>query len=133
MKNILELEVFGDNVRQQWSIYRGVSEMIAPGIFDKAIGRMPSYTWVAEITGFDDKYKYARIFLNGKKDYSRANAVGSRGIYLEFTLESNKIYEVMAQQTWKRYSRYFCIVTDIGDIEKITETEVIECLSSRSG
>jgi hypothetical protein len=130
MKNILELELFGDNIRQQWSIYRGISEMIAPGMFDKTIGKMPSNTWVAEITGFDEKYKFARAFLHGKKDYSRANSNGSRGVYLEYVLESGKVYEVKSQETWSRVRRYFCRIDEQGRIISMTEEEVIEWLKS---
>lgn len=82
-------------------------------------------SWVAEIIGLDSKYKYRREFLRHKKDYSRSNPRKLSGIYAEFILESERIYEV---KDFK--NRYFCTVSDDGDIIKLNESEVQEWLKN---
>jgi hypothetical protein len=86
-----------------------------------------SSSWVAEITDIISRYGFARRFLDSKRDYSRADNKGFKGIYAEFILESGRVYEV------KNYKdRYFCRVDDECNIIKISEAEVIECLRNRS-
>jgi hypothetical protein len=132
MKTILELELIGDDTRTMFKIYKDVLDMGVPGLFDFVVGKDPNKAWVAEITGFDAKYKYNRCFLQSKKDYSRANSKGSRGIYAEYVLETGRIYEVKCMATWSRFDRYFCMVTNAGDIVRIEQLEVDQWLKSRS-
>lgn len=132
MKAYLELELFGEDTRAMCKMYTDIFNEVLPGMGDRAIGKMPASGWVAEITGIDPKFKYARSFLKRKIDYSRANSKGSRGVFAEYLLDSEKIYEVKSQLTWGRSERYFCMVDDDGTIRKIDESEVIKCLKSRS-
>jgi hypothetical protein len=126
MKAFLEIELIGDNIVQEFKFYRNLTDDLLPGLGALTFGSYPPSGWVAEITGFDKKYKYNRQFLRFKKDYSRSNSKGSRGVYAEYILESGKIYDVKS-----RKSRYFCTVNDNGDIIKLSESEVIECLKDR--
>lgn len=132
MKAFLELELFSEDTRAMAKLYSNIADCIVPGLGGMVIGTIPPSSWVAEITGFDEKYKYARKFLKPKKDYSRANSKGSRGVFAEYIIESRKIYEVKASLTWRRIERYFCTVDEEGEIIKLEESEVIECLKSRS-
>lgn len=132
MKAYLEIELFGENARQMFKLWETIINTGAPGLGTITFGGMPSSGWVAEITGFDPKYKYARNFLKRKLDYSRANSKGSRGVYAEYILESGKIYEVKEQTSWKKVYRYFCTVNNDGEIVILNESEVIEWLKSRS-
>jgi hypothetical protein len=126
MKTFLELEVVGEYTRQLFGVYRDLFNSIKPGFGDEAVGDFKSVVWVAEITGFDPKYKFAREFIRCKKDYSRANSKGSKGVYEEYILESGRIYDISDKK-----DRYFCMVNEQGDIIKMNESEVIECLKSR--
>jgi len=96
----------------------------------KALGVDLGYTsdkpWVARITGLDAKYGLARQFLRGQKDYSQANSVGSRGVYLYFALKDG-FYEVYEHLTWKRARRYFIRVENM-EITEITREEVEQWL-----
>lgn len=125
MKGILILELFGENTRQLCKTYRKMFEVgggdFGRMYFDKYIGTPPRSSWVAEITGPDEKYGLARSFLRCKMDYSKANSKGSRGIFAEYILSQGKIYEVKEQESWKRSSRYFCTVSDEGEIVKLDE------------
>lgn len=132
MKAYLEIELFGEDARQMMRLWEAIGNMAFPGLGTATFGGMPPSGWVAEITGFDQKYKYARKFLKRKLDYSRANSKGSRGVYAEYILESGKIYDVKQQISWKRVHRYFCTVNQDGDIVILTESEVVEWLKSRS-
>lgn len=126
MKGILILELFGEDTRQLCKIYRGIFEVgggdFGKAYFDKHIGMPPRSSWVAEITGPDEKYGLARSFLRCKMDYSKSNGKGSRGIFAEYILSQGKIYEVKSQETWQRYRRYFCTVGDDGDIVELDES-----------
>jgi hypothetical protein len=63
--------------------------------------------------------------LRYRKDYSRSNSKGSRGVFAEYILESEKIYDVRDNKR-----RFFCKVTDEGDIVHIDESEVRELLKT---
>lgn len=126
MKAVLEIELVGDNIVQEMRLWRRLGDDLMPGIGTMIFGKYPPSGWVAEISGFDERYKYKRNFLRCKKDYSRANSKGSRGVYAEYILDEGKIYEVK-----NRKKRYFCKVVD-WKIVKIDESEVIEWLKSRS-
>lgn len=126
MRAVLNLELFGEDTRQLWKIYKGVFEVsggdFGKAYFDKYIGPAPPRSsWVAEISGPDAKYGLKREFVKSKLDYSHANSKGSRGIFAEFLLDEGKIYEVKARTSWGRSDRYFCIVTENGDIKEIDE------------
>lgn len=133
MKVSLKIECIGDD---QDYLIKMASAQIA-GAFDKelsdaVIGKFPARYFVAEILGFDKKYKFKRRFLKYNKDYSEANSKGSRGVYAYYILESGKIYDVKSPVSWKNCERYFCSVSEFGFIYYLTEEEVIECLKSRS-
>jgi hypothetical protein len=89
------------------------------GTFD-----LPYPCWVAEIRGFGIKSRLDRAFIEGKRDYSKANSKGTRGIFCWHVLESGRVYEVKAMLSWSRQERYFCRVSDDGEILRISEKEV---------
>jgi hypothetical protein len=66
--------------------------------------------WVAEVSRDEASGKVRRVFLRGQKDFSRANSVGSRGVYLYFHLHEGVTYEVRELTSWTRERRYFCRV-----------------------
>ena len=122
MKAILSLETFGDDLRQEMKLFRKVFALYGEtDAFDQTIGVPPASSWAAEIVGPDPKYRLARRFLRGNVDYSHANGNGSRGVRKEFILESGHIYEVRSQETWSHFSRYFCTVSEDGEVIKIDE------------
>ena len=45
--------------------------------------------------------------LDFRKDYSRANSIGSRGIYAEYYLEIGHCYLVKKRASWKRSETYY--------------------------
>ena len=93
------------------------------------LGFKSSPPWVALITGRDPKFTYARKFQRSQKDYSHANSVGSRGVYLHFALKDG-IYQVSKHESWKRTRRYFIRVHEAA-ITEITEAEVEAWLNSQ--
>lgn len=126
MKNVLHLELFGEDTRYLMNSWTKMIDDIEPGLGTATIGTMPASSWVAEIIGLHPKYKLERKFLKCNKDYSQSNSKGSRGIFAEYVLESGKVYDVKEQSTWKNSKRYYCTVCDDGEIKKMTEEEVIE-------
>lgn len=123
MKAILKLEAIGDDMHSIIDLHRRRVNEAVPGLGDATFGR-PNQPWVAEITGPDPTYTYQRRFVRGKKDYSKANSKGSRGVYLWFLLESGRVYEVNERKTWSTTERYFCRVADDGEIIRMSREEV---------
>lgn len=134
MKAALHLELFGENNREYFKLYRHIFELFDhQETFDNLVGGVPPRSsWVAEITGPDEKYGLRRVFLRPKLDYSRANAQGSRGIFAEYILESGHIYDVLSRVTWKRSERYFCTVSDDGDIVNLSEYDACHAVGAET-
>lgn len=85
--------------------------------------------WVALIKGLTGNGYFIREFIRCDVDYSRANSVGSRGVFGYYPLRSGRIYEVAARLTWKRIDQYFCYVnSNDGEIKRITRQEVLAAL-----
>lgn len=105
--------------------------------FDKMLGGLigvadcykPRY-WVAEITGICTKYGLARKFLSPRRDASKSNSAGSRGIYASYMLEHGKIYEISSPRSWKKTDRFFCEGSEPSKI--LNKEEVLEWLKTRS-
>lgn len=131
MKASLMLERVGDGYDWQIERARGraMVNAIAPGLGNWLVGGNPRAVWVAEITGADPRYGLARQFLKPKIDHTHANSAGTRGVYACYTLESGRVYEVRAWRSWRTEDRYFCRVSDDGDIIRITRDEVDAWLS----
>lgn len=132
MKATLSLELFGDNLRQQLKLYSSaIDDAFGDNTGSVTIGNVPPSSWVAEITGFHVKYKYERKFLRYKKDYTKSNSKGSRGIFVWYILESGRYYEVKAKTSWRNEERYFCKVNSQGDVIKVDKNEVDAWLNNR--
>lgn len=131
MKATLKLEVIGDNTHQHLKLWTSVINEALPGVGSALLGNCPPSCWVAEITGTDHKYGFDREFLRGRKDYSKANSIGSRGVYLWYILESGRYYEVKERTSWSGSDRYFVKVTMGGDIERVSKSEVEHWLKGR--
>lgn len=92
-------------------------------------GESPSRRpWVAEIMGFSERYDLDRRWLDGRIDYTYANSIGSRGVYLHYMLDRGRIYEVRSFVSWATEDRYFGIpYRDI--MIRISKEEVVQCLT----
>ena len=93
-------------------------------IIDATFDFAPSSFWVAKITGLYGNDGLKRDFLYGKRDYTKSNSKGTRGIFLWYVLESGNFYEVSSPISWSRLERYFCTVSEEGEINKITKREI---------
>jgi hypothetical protein len=132
MKASLKIEAIGDNTYQYTKLWKGILNSGMPGLGDMLTEGVRVPYWVARIIGHDPKYKYVREFLKGKKDYTKANSKGSRGVYLWYILESGYVYEVSSPSTWSRIDRYFCTVTDDGEIQRVDKDYVDQWIKDHS-
>lgn len=105
----LSLECIGDNAG-------------CGGALSVLLGKIPSRAWVARVKYIRGNYVH-REFLQGKKDYAKANSVGSRGVTAHYFL-SDGLYEVSAPQSWKHIDRYFAYIED-GELWRVTREEAI--------
>lgn len=128
MLAVLALEIIGDNYYSYKCDLANGSARENPRIekYAEMMGHDKTRPWVARIMGFDKKYGLKREFQRGQRDYSKANSIGSRGVYEYFALKPG-IYEVHERVTWKRTRRYFARVESTEIIE-ISREEVEEWL-----
>lgn len=129
MKATLKVEAIGDNTYQMFRLYQTAVSSAAPSI-GAALESPKAPYWVAIIYGKTGS-RYLKNFLNGKKDYTKANSKGSRGVYIWYILQSGYVYEVSSPVSWKRISHYYCKVTDEGEIVEITQDEVDQWIAEQ--
>lgn len=86
----------------------------------KKLGPDKSPSWVARLLP-----NMEREFVQGTRDYSRANRSGSRGIYAYYALKPG-IYEINERCKLNRVRRYFIQV--VGDEYQEITREEAECL-----
>lgn len=99
----------------------------------RAVDPVNARPWLAEITGPDPRYGYARKFLPSKTDYQAASSTGNRGVWFWWTLESGRVYQTRYRTSWAGgYQRRFIAVADDGNIIDLTEEEVRTWLSEVS-
>lgn len=128
----LALEWIGQDAHAQMEFYRRLLNNGVAGLGDGVVGRCPRRAWVARIVGPDARYGWCREFIRGKIDYSEANSKGSRGVMLHYVLKPGEVYEVNAPSSWRRNDRYFCRVSDSGEIVRISQEEVQQWLNAHS-
>lgn len=126
----VSLEVIGDDtlalLRQTQATVGRVSGLAAASLF--APGRDAS-PWVARLRGIRSSGKFRREFLRGKKDYSGANSIGSRGVFLNFALPPG-VYQVHQKIAWSNSRTYFALSQD-GTVCEITQEEAAAWLESK--
>jgi hypothetical protein len=121
MRALLRLEIYDDTAMRERDARR---RRTTPG---------PGRTkpWIARLDGYDPQYGFARTFVRGVRDYSHANSVGSRGVWLCYALEPG-MYEVNKHASWQRTERYFIQVTNDGQYHRISLEEVTAWLNAIS-
>ncbi len=133
MRAVLKLEFIAENYhaykrteKQQEGVHSDAAER-----YGKYLGRDVSRPWCARITGPHETYGLAREFVKGQIDYSKANSVGSRGVFIYYALKDG-LYEVNERTTWSKVRRYFIHVED-ATITEIAREEVMQWVSNPSG
>lgn len=121
MRYAIELEVVGDVYEQEARAIDRMQGGSGKGFRSSWVARLMSYN---AIGGFD------RRFIHGRKDYSRANSKGSRGVYLCYALEPG-VYEINQLTSWSSSRRYFCMV-DGESLHQLTKEEAVDVLIKTS-
>jgi hypothetical protein len=132
MRAVLRLELIGDNYHAYAKLSRE-GKIRYPRLRDEIdairFGQKRFRPWVARITGTDAHFGLARSFSQPvMNDYSQANAIGSRGIFAWYALESG-LYEVNECVALGKARRYFIRVEGT-EIAEISKDEVLECLKN---
>lgn len=65
-----------------------------------------------------------------KADYKHANAKGTRGVWLYWTLECGPIYRAHYRTSWTDWHQRIITVTPVGRILYVTEEEARACLAN---
>jgi hypothetical protein len=119
------LEAIGDDATQMHRLYgRVLDDSFGSGIGNSLLGRAARRCWVARITGLDKRYGFRREFIRGQTDYSQANSIGSRGVFIWYHLADSGLYEIKAPQSWRSSRRYFARVVDNRVVEISRERAV---------
>lgn len=114
MKATLALEYLGEGYEARQRFMTGIiREAIGPGPA-RLFGGLPSRRpWVAEIN------PGGRQFLRPNWQRKRANSAHTRGVELWFILESGRLYEACHHVAWRSKERFFCTVSDAGEIVRL--------------
>ena len=135
-RTVLRLECFHDDIAARRRAARSMSvddrRRLQARYFatDMRVGAYSGTgTWVAEVKGIDRATgRLMRTFVDGLKDYTEANSVGSRGVYKYYVLTSGPLYEIMDRPGYgKPPRRRFCRVVG-SKITPIETAEALKCL-----
>lgn len=127
MKAVIKIEAIGHNNDQLINYFHKQVNSVLDGIGSALFGDWQTRYGVFEVT------KHGLVRLHGKTDYSQANSVGSRGVYVFYTLESGKTYLVFSPTSWRKSEKYVCTVNNDGDIIHIPDNEVPRWLENTLG
>lgn len=121
---VLRLELFGEHVNAMCAVYRAAFDREGYAEARDHLRDPMRRPWVAELTGRDARFGYARRFLRpALTDYSASNAIGSRGVVRHYHLREGAVYEVHERVSWGRSRRYACRVEG-GAVVEMTDAEV---------
>lgn len=99
----LKLEAIGDNIRYERRMCHKHGVAWVPR---RTIEYMLRTPYVARIVGVGRYGELIREFVRGRRDYTAANSVGSRGIWIHYLL-GDGTYEVQDLLNWTKFRRYF--------------------------
>jgi len=129
---VLALEAIGDDRAAHNRIWQGIArEAGMPRAIRKLLdtGGASLGPWVAEIVGLEPRWGFRRVFLRGRKDYSRSNSIGSRGVYVYYELHEGAIYDIHERTSWRSVDRRYARIGD-GHEVRMTKDEVTAWLSA---
>lgn len=124
MKAMLSLEFIGASTWDRVRALGRYADAVAPALSRSLVGDVTAGPSVHEIRREGAK----EVF--GDRDYSKANSKGSRGVRIRYILESDKLYFVRAPYSWRGVDEYFCAVDEVGNIYRLSATEVDEWRSA---
>lgn len=118
----VKLEAIGDGIEDLADSFDRFSKDLGFDVQGK--GRKPRY-WVARIAGTDARYGFRRQFMRGHKDYSEANSVGTRGVFVFYMLGLG-LYEIKEPLSWRSSRQYFALVDEEGVLTEVHEERARE-------
>jgi hypothetical protein len=124
---LLKIECIGDNISSQCKFYTKQINSMISGLGSLVFGETPERYSVYEVYYDRKNYSIKKVKLYPKKDYSKANSVGSRGVYAFYFLENGKMYEVKEPTSWRNTEHYFCKIEN-NELLRMTPEEAIKCL-----
>lgn len=86
---------------------------------------LPTRYHCAEITGMNASGAMRSRPVRGRMDYTYTNSSGTRGIYVTYILEDDRLYDVAAPKSWTYTERYYCMVSERGEIVRLTPAEAV--------
>lgn len=135
---VLRLEYISENLYayQHARTWLGIAENAAVERYRAYLGRDSGKPGVWQITGFglapdDDALgiPFQMRPVSGQIDYSQANSVGSRGVYLYYALTPGA-YLVHERTSWRHTRTYYLLVEDEMKRE-VTREEVVAWLQDQ--
>lgn len=108
----LRLEAIGEAGSACLRLLHGrVRDAFNRDLADALVGEIPDRWGVWELDGQDHIFRP----MYGRKDYSRSNSKGTRGVYVYYALPPGR-YLVHAPESWSRTDKYICTVTEAGEV-----------------
>lgn len=125
MRAVVRLELIADDYF--YHVKHGTKSLDWQVRYMRRLGHDHSPSWLALLTGVRNG-DFLRCWPEGTRDYSAANSVGSRGIYVYYVLRDG-IYEVNDRYEFDRVRHYF-IRVEQGQIHRISREQAITWLTN---
>lgn len=108
MLSVIVLESIGDNVPTRVRNKVNAQKMYLWDRKNRERAYLaPERPWVARIVGPHPRFGFERVFIAPKRDHTKSNNNGSRGVFCHYELFDDGVYEVNEPLSWKRVDRYF--------------------------
>lgn len=122
MAYVLRLEAIGDDLVARNRLEQGkMREAGIPAPARALLDIAPSRSWCSEVIGWRGVGEAMLREIRPHRDYSKANSVGSRGVYLVYTLHEGAVYAVRERLSWRSSREYFCRVSGTSLVEMTGE------------
>lgn len=113
MLGCITLEAIADDAVAHAMLFSARMDAVKTGLGSVVVGSIADWQrW--GVWSVDDNDQPIRP-MHGHKDYSRANRMGSRGVYVHYTLPAGR-YMVKAPFSWRGTDIYICRITDAGEV-----------------
>ena len=125
----LELELIGDNTDHLMRSAQRLLNTAGRRLGDRAMGEPPLACSVHEMMRRPDGTVTRRL-LSFQRDYSRANSVGSRGVYACYLLTPGHVYRIHHRTSWRSARTYYAVLRAGAQLREVSEEAAISWLAN---
>lgn len=119
---VLKLEAIRDNQIDKLRHHRMGKVRMGKQEAEGAAGYLGRRPFVKRVIGATQDGRPVKRDIKGRKSYTEANSIGSRGVYYWWTLDHGCCVQIQEAISIRKKRRYYAIVID-GALHEISEKE----------